>query len=254
MLSWLGLLTEPAALLGWALIVLTWLMVRGPAGRGARYLAVTVTGVYFVVATPLGANLAVGALELAVPEDVRCLVPGDDSIIVVLAGGQSGEPESADDIARLQEASLRRTIEGVRLAQRASAVPLVLSGGTGAEVREADLMESLVLRLGFPAGRIVKERDSRNTADAATAVAHLPGLAHGTKRRVHLVTSALHMPRAAGAFRRQGLEVCPVAVEHRLVVPAVYEALIPQISALRKTTEAYHEAAGYVMYRLTGKL
>jgi uncharacterized SAM-binding protein YcdF (DUF218 family) len=251
---WLELLSEPAALLGWALIALTWLLFHGPAVRAARYLAVGATGFYFVVATPLGANLAVAALELSVHQQERCLSPATDSVIVVLAGGQRGTPTGIDDVARLEGASLSRTIEGTRLALRAPATLLILSGGAGGVYREADLMESLARQLGVAESRIIKDRESMSTADSADNVARWLTATGRNQMAVHLVTSALHMPRAAGTFRRQGLAVCPVLVEHRLVIPAPHEALIPQISALQKSTDAYHEMAGYALYALTGKL
>ena len=71
---------------------------------------------------------------------------------------------------------------------------------------------------------------------------------------MHLVTSAMHMPRAAASFRRHGVDVCPVPVDRRRLRPAAHEALIPQVTALDKSTAAYHEIIGYVAYWATGRL
>ena len=69
-----------------------------------------------------------------------------------------------------------------------------------------------------------------------------------------LVTSAHHMPRAVGCFRRIGFDVVPYPVDWRsrgavdLVVPFATVA-----SGLARTDVAVKEWVGLVVYRLTGK-
>jgi uncharacterized SAM-binding protein YcdF (DUF218 family) len=255
MLAWLELLTEPVALIAWALLILAWISWRTPVPAVARRVATALAAFYFAVATPLGANLVGGALEGAVMPVARaCLEPGPGSVIVVLAGGMSGSPVRSDDVARLQVASLRRVIEGLRLARSTADTLLILAGGSGDAVREADLMASLATELGFPPARLLLERESKTTAEGAGNVARLLAQRSGKAPAVHLVTSAMHMPRAAASFRRQGVEVCPVPVDHRRVRPALHELLIPQLTALDKSTAAYHEIIGYVGYWATGRL
>lgn len=247
------MLTEPVALIGAALLALCWLLRRA-AWRGPLGLAAVTTAAYFWVASPLGANLAVGALEsrIAAPDGCATATPG--GVIVVLAGGMSGSPATAEEFSRLHESSLRRTIEGVRLAARTRDSRLVLSGGSGDQVREADLMGSLGRALGFAAARMHLERTSQNTYESAMAVSTLLRGEADTTRPVVLVTSALHMPRAQGVFRHAGLEVCPYPVDYRQVEPRPHEMLIPQLSALTKSVHAYHEMVGLLAYRLSGKL
>lgn len=255
MLAWLELLTEPVALIAWALLILAWLSWRAPAPAPARRIATGLVAFTFAVATPLGANLLVGTLEGAVTPVARaCLEPGPRSVIVVLAGGMSGRPARSDDVARLHVASLRRVIEGLRLARSRTDTFLVLAGGGGDAVREADLMGSLAAELGFPPARLLLERESRTTAEGAANVARLLAQRGGEAPAVHLVTSAMHMPRAAASFRRQGVEVCPVPVDQRRVSPALHELLIPQLTALDKSTTACHELVGYAVYWATGRL
>ncbi len=253
MLSWLGLLTEPVAVIGWGLLVLTWFSFRRNAATAIRRLGLGVTILYFFVASPLGANLAVGALEGTAPDFDRCRERPPGAWIVVLAGGMRGEAAGPHDFARLHEASFRRTIEAVRLAQSVPQSVLLISGGNGGEVREADLMGSLAASLGLNRSRIVLERASRTTADSAANVARMIESGNPKNREILLVTSALHMRRAQASFQRQGLVVCPVSVDRRFVRPAVHEALIPQISALAKSTDAYHEMAGLLSYLVTGR-
>ena len=250
---WHELLTEPAALIGAALLVLSWLLIRQKQRGIAGALVVTLTLLYFAAATPLGANLAIGALEHQATGEPNCEALPKGSVIVVLAGGMSGSPKTVEDYSRLQEHSLRRTFEGVKLAQRIEGSRLLLAGGSGGRVREADLMGALATALGFPADRLTLERESRTTFESAREIAGLmpPAKATGS---MYLVTSAFHMPRALAVFHRQGLAVCAHPVDHSWVDPGWHGMLIPQISALRKTTVVFHEWVGYLWYWLTDRL
>lgn len=254
MSAWVELVSQPVALVAWGLLAFAWRAARTPAPGPGRRAALALAVFYFAVATPLGANLLVGALEGAASRAPAGCAAQPPGVIVVLAGGVSGRPASSADVGSLQLATFRRVLEALRLARGWPDVPVVLSGGSGERVREADLMASLATALGLPASRLVLERESRTTAEGAVNVARLLSARGQAAAPVHLVTSALHMPRAAAAFRRQGLEVCPAAVDRRLVRPAPEEALLPQITALEKSTAAFHEALGYLVYWATGRL
>ena len=119
--------------------------------------------------------------------------------IVVLGGGKT------DDEWMVGSRDLRGTRLGVGrellLSHRA---PLILlSGGKG----EALWMKSRLLALGVPPARILVEDHSRNTHENALDSA--PILRRLGARRILLVTSDLHMRRAAACFRQQGFEVVP---------------------------------------------
>jgi uncharacterized SAM-binding protein YcdF (DUF218 family) len=245
---------EPVAIIGWMLLGLSlWLAWRRPRPR-AHWVAVAATLLYFTVATPLGANLAVGVFERSAAREPECEPTGKrESLIVVLAGGMSGAPADVTEISRLQEASLRRTLEAVSLAQQMAGSRLLFVGGAGRAVREADLMGALARALGFPVERVMLERESDSTFENAQEVARLVGKMPATGP-IYLVTSAVHMPRALAVFRHQGLEVCAYPVDYTWVRTKWPRMLVPQMSALRKTTTAYHEAVGYVWYWLTNRL
>lgn len=247
-------LIEPVAIIGWVLLGLSlWLGWRRPR-PGAHWAAAAATLLYFAAATPLGANLAVGIFERSSMREPQCeLTAKRESLIVVLAGGMSGYPTDVTEISSLKEASLRRTIEAVNLARRLANSRLLFVGGAGRAEREADLMGALAQALGFPAERVMLERESDSTFENAQEVARLVGKMPATGP-ICLVTSAVHMPRALAAFRHQGLEVCAYPVEYTWVRTKWPRMLVPQMSALLKTTTAYHEAVGYLWYWLTNRL
>jgi len=205
------------------------------------------------VSSPLGANLVVGALERPGTGGVDCNPAAVNGVVIVLAGGMSGLPSSTEEFSRLHEPTLRRTIEGVHLAAGASDSRLIMSGGAGGEVREADLMAGFARALGFPGPRIQLERTSETTHESAQAVAAMLRN-EPAKRTITLVTSAMHMRRAQATFQHAGVKVCPYPVDFQKVEPRVYEMLIPQISSLNKSVRAYHEALGLFIYWMTGKV
>lgn len=249
----LEILFQPVALVAWGLLAVVFLSRRA-GQRGVRRLyplSLIVLATYLWFASPLGANIMVGALEADSPATGTC---GADTrpVYVVLAGGKRGTPSGETDIARLLEASFRRTVEGARLAQGHPGSLLVLTGGTGSAVTEADLMRHLAITMGVDPATILIERWSETTYESAVGVARL--LQPLGVRRLHLVTSAMHMPRAAAVFRRQGFDVCPHPVDSRYLRPDPLEALLPQVTALVKTTDALHEMLGYAWYAMTGRL
>lgn len=252
----LELLTEPVALIAWLQIILTILIFLYPSKLIIyRYGILLITILFILLASPLVANLAVGFLEHDVSQDSSCQTIIPNSIIIVLAGGLKAFSDNADDITQLTEASMRRTITGVKLAKATPTSTLLFSGGENQKVCEAELMSSLAVLLGISSDKIIKECESKTTAENADHIAMLLKLNNQSGiSRFYIVTSALHMRRALATFKRYGIQACPIMVEPRFIDPSLYEAFIPQISALTKTTDAYHEIGGYFYYWLTDRL
>ena len=80
--------------------------------------------------------------------------------------------------------------------------------------READFAGAIFESLGIAKSRLIMERRSRNTLENAefskALVAPKPG------ERWLLVTSAFHMPRSVGLFRKAGFAVEPYPVDWRV--------------------------------------
>lgn len=247
-------MSEPVALFGWSLLALTLLCAR-PLGFGWRWFAsVALTAVYFACSSPVVANFLVGQLEQnAVAAARRCAAPPQDALFIVLGGGVLGSPRDAQDYARLQQSSLRRLIAAVELSRQAPSSLLLLSGGgEHGGVSQAELMASMARALGVAPARLILEPESATTYEEARNIRQMLG--KNDSRPKYLVTSALHMPRALATFTTGGMDVCALPVDFRRIPVAWYEMLVPQLSALSKTSEAVHELLGFVVYRLTGKI
>jgi uncharacterized SAM-binding protein YcdF (DUF218 family) len=109
-------------------------------------------------------------------------------------------------------------------------------------------MRDLAVALGVSPERVILDSESRSTRDSASHVAALARRMGAS--RVHLVTSALHMRRAAWAFSSSGSSVCRHPVDWKQVPLDLPGGLVPQISALDKSTQAVREVAGLVWYRI----
>jgi len=201
------------------------------------------------------ANILVGLLEAQYsPYD---LVSGKTfDVIVVLGGGVAGKGtlRPADE---LSSSSIKRTVCGVELFSRAVAPRILFSGYgwdfSGDEPSEGTIMKAFAVQLGVPADAILVEDRSRNTYENAIESKRMVGNAS-----VLLVTSAVHIPRALGLFRRQGLDATPFPCGY-LVANRPSDAwegdpfdLIPDIDALWKSTVAITEFFGLLVYRVRG--
>jgi uncharacterized SAM-binding protein YcdF (DUF218 family) len=242
-------LAEPVALIGWCLLafVLALRFSRSRAWRGAALAAVL--GSFGLFATPLGANALLWPLEQRA-EQAALVCPEADALPltlgIVLAGGVSPGPQSADDYAYLELASLRRLLVASQWQAAEPGRRLLLSGGAG-DVPEAVLMGRLLERLGVPRQAIDLEAQSHTTTQNARRIAdRLAGRHVG---RAMLFTTAVHLPRAQRDLTAQGVETCARPLDFQHVAPLWPEHLVPQLSALQKSTAALHEYLGLLLRR-----
>lgn len=246
---WFESMVAPLGLLCCALALLVvmawWLRI----GRRALAIATTLVAVLaWFSTTPLASELLLRPLQAQARRDAaRCGPPPRGSIFIVLAGGVDGVPTSAQDIAMLQLASMRRVLGATDAALRVPDATLLMSGGAGGRWREADLMTALAQDLGFPAARILRDRDARTTFQSAVDVKRMLA---GNPAPRYLVTSADHMPRAYMAFVHTGQSVCALPVDFHGQPRGPFAALTPHLYALTHTTHALHEYLGIVFYRL----
>jgi len=96
-----------------------------------------------------------------------------------------------------------RLFNGVKVFKQSGARTLALCGGDPMQSGEtgAEVMKSLALELGVQENRIITDTRSRNTMENAAELAKL--LSSTEKRRIGLVTSALHMLRSEKTFRKR---------------------------------------------------
>src|SRR5258708_6795671 len=175
--------------------------------------------------------------------------------IIVLGGAISPDVSSARDEVALNGAAERLTGVG-EMARRYPDARIVFSGGSGALICDQGAVGPLGPRplgsFGIPRTRITLEDRSRNTVEIGVLAKAIAQPKAG--ERWLLVTSAHHLPRAVGVFRRAGFPVEAYPVDWR--TRGAEDALRPFASVgdgLRRSDTAVREWVGLAVYWLTGR-
>jgi uncharacterized SAM-binding protein YcdF (DUF218 family) len=214
-------------------------------GRVARVGLVAIGAILLALSTPLGANALIRLQEMRAPAADAC-TPAPDTI-VVLAGGTAHPPRDANDFAALNAASLQRLFAAVALYDAGRGTTLAIVGTSDYDVPDSEVMAALATRLGVPRAAIRVETSSLTTwQNAERAAALSPPIA----RRIWLVTSAVHMPRALYAFRAAAFDPCAWPAYSQYRGPGGLAYLLPYGGAAAKAEDAIHEIAGEIAYRL----
>lgn len=233
--------------LTWGLVLLVLLALgwrRLPAAL--RWAGIAIEVVLIALMTPLGAASLAHLTAARVPPVQSCPAPAPTTI-VVLGGGFDYPPRASDDYGSLSITALQRVFAGVALWQQIPGVRLVIAGGGGGRIREAEPMANLAMRMGVPATAVEIEDRSRNTWQNARNVA---ALSPPVSKRIWLVSSPMHLPRALDAFRAWGFKPCAWPSGVVKDSPDLWlGALLPQGNSIRETAIAFHELIGGVEYR-----
>jgi uncharacterized SAM-binding protein YcdF (DUF218 family) len=173
--------------------------------------------------------------------------------IIVLGGVINPRPPKQVQVPQLNDAAERITAPLVLMRNHPEA-RLLFTGGSASldanAVKEADIAKELFLSLGVDPQRMLFERNSRNTWE--NAVDSLPIGQPKDGETWVLVTSAWHMPRAVGCFRRAGWKVIPYPVDY--AAPEVnYWFIFNGDEQLSVATFMIKEWIGLVSYHLLGR-
>ena len=204
--------------------------------------------------SPLG-NLLLYPLEQRFPPWDGARGGAPDGIIVL---GASIEAElSAAHGTPVVRSSPDRLIAAAALAHRYPKARIVFSGGSANlisnDAREADFAGAVFESLGIDKSRLVMERASRNTQENAEFSKAM--LAPKDGERWVLVTSAFHMPRSVGLFRKAGFAVEPYPVDWRVGRRSdAWNFTNVAVDGLGRTDLAAREWMGLIAYRATGKI
>src|SRR6202165_1865198 len=176
--------------------------------------------------------------------------------IVVLGGSIDADLSAAHGVAVVRGWA-DRMITTAALAHRYPNARIIFSGGSGNlisdDAREADYASAVFESLGVSKSRLTMERRSRNTQENAEFSKVLAAPKNG--ERWLLVTSAFHMPRSVGLFRKAGFAVEPYPVGWLVGGRADLFAFANfAIDGLIQTDIAVREWIGLLAYRLTGKI
>ncbi len=174
--------------------------------------------------------------------------------IIVLGGAENARISHARDQVVLLDAAERLTTF-VGLSRLYPAAKLVFAGGAGAlneqSFKGADTARKLFEQLGLHSSRVQFESNSRNTFENAKNAFELVKPKKG--ERWILITSAWHMPRAVGVFRKIGWPVIPYPVDFATSGKMEYGLDFYGLSATFSATQVLREWVGIVAYWYMGR-
>jgi uncharacterized SAM-binding protein YcdF (DUF218 family) len=148
-----------------------------------------------------------------------------------------------------------RLMAAADLARHYPNAKIVFAGGSGnlfdQQTREADIAAKILLTLGVDLSRVVFDRNSRNTYENALNAFRLV-LPKPDETWV-LVTSASHMPRAVGCFRRIDWNILPYPVDYWTHVDPPGPGQLRFDGGMRVLERAMREWIGLGAYYMMGR-
>jgi len=238
---WVGLLLFTGTVLLWS----KWQRL------GRWILTAIMAFVGLITFFPIGL-LMIGTLEDRFP--VVTNLPGPISGIVVLGGSVNqlttkyrGQPSLTSGAERLTEF--------VALAKKYPKAKLVFSGGSGLvlnqDAKETDVARLFFSQMGLDTTRIIFEDQSRNTYENAVYSYKL--LSPEPEGRWVLITSASHMPRSVGSFRKAGWKPIPFPVDYATRGPDQLNIGFNMIARFTSFGLGLRAWSGLIIYRLLGR-
>lgn len=163
--------------------------------------------------------------------------------IVILGGG-------VYENGNFKEDSVNRLLAGY-FVHSITGKPIILSGGSaGGNLPESYTMYSVLHRLNVKRGDIIIESQSRDTVDNADNVIKICEKKH--YKRIALVTSAYHMPRAFTLFSKSTVSITPVLCDSKLDMRYTIYSFLPQFSSFANSTKALREYIAVTVLYIVG--
>lgn len=250
----LWFLLQPSSLI--ALLIAGGLaMMKTTRARLARRLIGSgVAALVILGLSPLGGALILPLEERFPRPDVSQPGTKVDGIIV-LGGAEDQRVGRKRGVMSFNEAG-ERMMEAAGLARQFPQARIVISGGSANMLDEtppeAEATAKFFAEFGIPPERLIVEARSRNTHENAVFTSALVKPAAG--EHWLLVTSAFHMPRAMGCFRKAGFAVEAFPVDYR--TSGLGEVLQPFSSipeGLRRVDFVLKEYVGLLTYYVSGR-
>ncbi len=190
---------------------------------------------------------------LLLPLETRYAAPsaetiGKPSAIVVLSSGAYNRHTLGGD-------SFNRLFEGFKLYKKYR-VPIIVSGGRATLAFSlAKIMRNVLVEMGVKKHYVITEDKSNDTFENALYVLRI--CKRRDFKRIILVTSAYHMPRAMFLFNKVkekydgykgGIKIIPFPADFQTGLHYNIYGYFPQLGYLAVSAEALHEYLGYVYY------
>ncbi len=247
----IDILLDPLVWIAGALMFTMLLSLFGRRCLRCLFFSFATLCLLVAVSSPGFANRWLATLENTYPLQA-CDVESNTRPVVVLAGGLAGGYNEFSPTQRLSNASKNRALAVSEVVKPEGM--LFIAGGRARyrqDEAEADAIAQFIAPLLADDITVITEVGSENTHQNVLNIESIFEEMQMPKD-VLLVTSAWHMRRAVGTFRKRGFEVCTYAVDPLQHIGVPLTTLWPQVTALNKTAISIHEWVGWLYYRRQG--
>lgn len=247
----IGYLVRPLVLV--SLIFLTHLIIKNPVWK--KRLLITGFLILYLFSNRFLANEVIRLFEAPIVP-ISALEQRQEPFEfgILLTGVTSGKKELADRVFISENPD--RVNHTVMLYSKGLIKKILISGGTGKLINpsfsEAEELNKVFQYMGIPKEAIIIEGGSRNTHESAVAVKKL--LTNNDGSNCLLITSATHIPRSIGCFKKEGLNCTafPTDINFRKREFTPNILFFPSIEALKIWEDILKETAGLIAYRVAG--
>ena len=218
---------------------------------GRRVLAFAAVVLLVVGIFPIGGWLT-ERLENRFPANPK--LPDKVAGIIVLGGtinqyltASRGQPSLTSGGERLTEF--------LYLSRRYPDAKLIFTGGSGSllqqKLKEAEAAKKFFDRMGLAENRVLYDSRSRNTFETANFSRKI--VQDYENGQWLLITSAMHMPRAVGVFRKTGWNIVPFPVDYYTDGYNSFKLGFDPIRGLAALDRVAREVFGLIVYRILGR-
>lgn len=182
---------------------------------------------------------------------------GDDYELAVVLGGTTDVDREPNDRLFFHKGADRVT-HALNLYHSGKVKKILFTGGNARLLEDPDRDNSPIydfyVMCGVAPDDIIIESSSRNTRENAFYVKDL--VAENAKHgKVILITSAFHMRRAEGCFRKVGIDVTGFSTDFHSALPKDrfgFDGIVPSPAVLDSWNFLIKEWIGYIVYWIAG--
>ena len=245
------LLASPNTSIFLILLIGIGLLFLGREKLGKKLILATTALIFFTSVLPVY-NLLLLPLEnrFPIPEPLPKKVDG----VIVLGGAEIPKLTQMRRQVSLSD-SVERLTTFLSLTHRYSDAKFVYAGGQGAitaqEYKSATTARLFFEQMGLDTSRVIFDSQSRNTQENVENALQLAQPAKGEKWV--LITSAWHMPRSVGIFRKFNWQVIPYPVDFKTNGQFEMNIGLPKLSAIASVSNVVYEWTALFYYWLMGR-
>ena len=220
-------------------------------GKNKKILVLPLLMLWLFSSMPISQFL-IRSLEMKFPPVSPDSAPKADVIVVL--GGMINNTSYYDSRTELN-GSIERLTDAIALYKRDKANKILITGGSGHLFHQANpesiLAKIFLVEMGVRAKDIIVESQSRNTAENAIFTKEI--LKKMKAKKIILITSAFHMRRAVGVFKKNNIAHVPFPTDYSsLKYISLWDSVIPSAYFLEISTIAIKEWVGIIAYTIKG--